>query len=254
VTRLRAIVADDEPMGRQRLVRMLQAEPDVEVIEACATGEQAAEAIRVHEPDVAFLDVQMPGFDGFEVVGATDGYRPAFIFVTAHDHYAVRAFEVNAVDYLLKPFDQARLRAALLRVRERPAGSAVPSPEQVMALLERLSTGQPRGVERLVVRTPEKAFFLKTESIDWIEAAGKYVHLHVGKATHLLRGSMAGLEQQLDPGRFIRVSRSAIVNIDRIQEVQPWFQGDFVIILQDRTRLTSTRGYRDQLQRLLGKR
>ncbi|HET7601281.1 MAG TPA: LytTR family DNA-binding domain-containing protein [Gemmatimonadales bacterium] len=251
---LRVIVADDEPMSRQRLVRMLHDEPDVRVLEACETGEQAAEAIRAHGPDVAFLDVQMPGLDGFDVVAASAGRRPpAFVFVTAHDHYAVRAFEVNALDYLLKPFDQERLRAALLRVRERPAPAPGAS-ERMIALLERLAAAErPRGLERLVVRTTERAFFLKTEMIDWIEAAGKYVHLHVGKATHLLRGSMAGLEEQLDPARFVRISRSAIVNIDRIQEIQPWFQGDHVVILHDRTRLTSTRGYRENLQRLLGK-
>jgi two-component system, LytTR family, response regulator len=250
---LRAIVADDEPMGRQRLVRLLQAEAEVEVLAACETGEQALEAIRSHVPDVAFLDIQMPGLDGFGVVEALEGEEvlPAIVFVTAHDHYAVRAFEVHAFDYLLKPVDEERLRTALARVRERPA-AADDTGQRVLALLERMHARE-RGLERLVVRTQERAFFLKTETIDWIEAAGKYVHLHVGKTTHPIRGSMAGLEQELDPARFVRISRSAIVNIDRIQEIQPWFQGDHVVILQDRTRLTSTRGYRENLQRLLGR-
>ena len=250
---LRAIVADDEPMGRQRLVRLLQAEPEVEVLATCETGEQALEAIRSHTPDVAFLDIQMPGLDGFGVVEALEGEEvPAIVFVTAHDHYAVRAFEVHAFDYLLKPVDEERLRTALARVRERPAPSGDDTGQRVLALLERMHARE-RGLERLVVRTQERAFFLKTETIDWIEAAGKYVHLHVGKTTHPIRGSMASLEQELDPARFVRISRSAIVNIDRIQEIQPWFQGDHVVILQDRTRLTSTRGYRENLQRLLGK-
>ncbi|MGH7516395.1 MAG: LytR/AlgR family response regulator transcription factor [Gemmatimonadales bacterium] len=250
---LRAIVADDEPMGRQRLVRLLQSEPEVEVLAACETGEQALEAIRSHAPDVAFLDVQMPGLDGFGVVEALEAAEaPAIVFVTAHDHYAVRAFEVHAFDYLLKPVDEERLRTALARVRERPAGPPEDASQRVLALLERLHARE-RGLERLVVRTQERAFFLRTETIDWIEAAGKYVHLHVGKITHPIRGSMASLEQELDPARFVRISRSAIVNIDRIQEIQPWFQGDHVVILQDRTRLTSTRGYRENLQRLLGK-
>jgi two-component system LytT family response regulator len=249
---LRTIVADDEPMGRQRLVRLLQAEPEVEVLATCETGAQALEAIRSHTPDVAFLDIQMPGMDGFGVLEALEGEEiPAIVFVTAHDHYAVRAFEVHAFDYLLKPVDEERLRTALARVRERPTPGEDTS-QRVLALLERIHARE-RGLERLVVRTQERAFFLKTETIDWIEAAGKYVHLHVGKTTHPIRGSMASLEQELDPARFVRISRSAIVNIDRIQEIQPWFQGDHVVILQDRTRLTSTRGYRENLQRLLGK-
>jgi two-component system LytT family response regulator len=215
------------------------------------------EAIREHEPDLAFLDIQMPGLDGFGVVRALESERPpAVVFVTAHDHYAVRAFDVHALDYLLKPFDQERLQTALDRARTRLAtGQPADSTQRMLALLQELNQRQrgELGLERLVVRSQERSFFLRTDAIDWIEAAGKYVHLHVGKATHLLRGSMAGLEQQLDPARFVRISRSAIINIDRIQEVQPWFQGDHVVILQDRTRLTSTRGYRENLQRLLGK-
>lgn len=252
---IRAVVADDEPMGRQRLVRLLQAEADVEVVAACESGDQVLDAIRSNAPDVAFLDIQMPGLDGFAVVAALQGEDvPAIVFVTAHDQYAVRAFEVHAFDYLLKPVDDERLRRALgrLRERERSATPAADTSERMLALLERLHARE-RGLERLVVRTQERAFFLKTETIDWIEAAGKQVQLHVGKTIHSIRASMANLEQELDPARFVRISRSAIVNIDRIQEIQPWFQGDHVVILQDRTRLTSTRGYRENLQRLLGK-
>jgi two-component system LytT family response regulator len=252
---IRAVVADDEPMGCQRLVRLLQAEADVEVVAACESGDEVLAAIRSNAPDVAFLDIQMPGLDGFAVVEALqDDDVPAIVFVTAHDQYAVRAFEVHAFDYLLKPVDDERLRRALgrLRERERSAGPAGDPSERMLALLERLHARE-RGLERLVVRTQERAFFLKTETIDWIEAAGKQVQLHVGKTIHSIRASMANLEQELDPARFVRISRSAIVNIDRIQEIQPWFQGDHVVILQDRTRLTSTRGYRENLQRLLGK-
>jgi two-component system LytT family response regulator len=257
VSTLRVVVADDEPMGRQRLTRMLQDEPEVEVVASCGSGEEALDAIREHGPDLAFLDIQMPGLDGFGVVRLLDGERlPAFVFVTAHDHYAVRAFEVHALDYLLKPFDQGRLQTALDRARTQlGTDQAGDSAQRMLALLHELNQRQrgELGLERLVVRSQERAFFLRTESIDWVEAAGKYVHLHVGKATHLLRGSMASLEQQLDPARFVRISRSAIINIDRIQEIQPWFQGDHVVILADRTRLTSTRGYRENLHRLLGK-
>ncbi|MGH7508823.1 MAG: LytR/AlgR family response regulator transcription factor [Gemmatimonadales bacterium] len=252
---LRVVVADDEPIGRQRLVRLLQAEPDTEVLAACADGAEAVEAIREHTPDLVLLDIQMPHLDGFEVVAALgDAHQPAVIFVTAHDQYAVRAFEVHAFDYLLKPVDRDRLREAM-----GWAVSAAPTTQggttgRVLALLESLNArARARGKDRLVVRTPERAIFLRTETIDWIEAAGKFVHLHVGRAVHALRESMAELEQELDSARFLRISRSAIVNLDRIQEIQPWFQGDYVLILTDGTRLTSTRGYRENMRRLLGK-
>jgi two-component system LytT family response regulator len=253
---LRVVVADDEPIGRQRLVRLLQAEPETEVVATCADGEQAVEAIREHAPDIVLLDIQMPHLDGFEVVAALgDALQPAVIFVTAHDQYAVRAFEVHAFDYLLKPVDQDRLREAMVRATSgssrAPHGTAT---RRILTLLEELNARERiRGRERLVVRTPERAFFLRSDSIDWIEAAGKFVHLHVGRAVHALRESMAELEQELDPGRFLRISRSVIVNLDRIQEIQPWFQGDYVLILTDGTRLTSTRGYRDNMRRLLGR-
>ena len=253
---LRVVVADDEPIGRQRLVRLLQAEPDTDVVAACADGEEAVEAIREHAPEVVLLDIQMPHLDGFEVVAALgEAPQPAVIFVTAHDQYAVRAFGVHAFDYLLKPVDGDRLREALrwaVSTTGRGAGGSTTG--RVLALLEELNARErSRGRDRLVVRSPERAIFLRTETIDWIEAAGKFVHLHVGRTIHALRESMAELEQQLDPYRFLRVSRSVIVNLDRIQEVQPWFQGDYVLILSDGTRLTSTRGYRENMRRLLGR-
>jgi two-component system LytT family response regulator len=253
---LRVVVADDEPIGRQRLVRLLQAEPETDVVAACADGAEAVEAIREHAPDVVLLDIQMPHLDGFEVVAALgEAHQPAIIFVTAHDQYAVRAFEVHAFDYLLKPVDQDRLREAIgwaISTAGRATQGTVTG--RVLALLEEFhARDRARGKDRLVVRTPERSIFLRTETIDWIEAAGKFVHLHVGRAVHALRESMAELEQELDSARFLRISRSAIVNLDRIQEVQPWFQGDYVLILTDGTRLTSTRGYRENMRRLLGR-
>jgi two-component system LytT family response regulator len=253
---VRVIVADDEPIGRHRLVRLLQAEPDTDVVAACADGEEAIEAIREHTPDIVLLDIQMPNLDGFEVVAALgEAQQPAVIFVTAHDQYALRAFEVHAFDYLLKPVDQERLRDAISRAVTSAVRSPHPGPtRRILGLLEELNARErARGRERLVVRTPERAFFLRTETIDYIEAAGKFVHLHVGRTLHALRESMAELEQELDPGRFLRISRSVIVNLDRIQEIQPWFQGDYVLILTDGTKLTSTRGYRDNMRRLLGR-
>lgn len=253
---VRVIVADDEPIGRHRLVRLLQAEPDTDVVAACADGEEAVEAIREHAPDIVLLDIQMPNLDGFEVVAALgDAHQPVVIFVTAHDQYALRAFQVHAFDYLLKPVDQDRLREALARAVSSAARLPQPSPtRRILGLLEELNARErARGRERLVVRTPERAFFLRTETIDYIEAAGKFVHLHVGRTVHPLRESMAELEQELDSARFLRISRSVIINLDRIQEIQPWFQGDYVLILTDGTRLTSTRGYRDNMRRLLGR-
>jgi two-component system, LytTR family, response regulator len=253
---VRVIVADDEPIGRQRLVRLLQSEPDTEVVAACADGEEAVEAIREHVPDIVLLDIQMPHLDGFEVVAALgEAQQPAVIFCTAHDQYALRAFEIHALDYLLKPVDQDRLREAMGRAvvtPGRPAHGSVTG--RILGLLEKLNSRErARGQDRLVVRTPERAFFLRTDTIDYIEAAGKFVHLHVGRNIHALRESMAELEQELDPARFLRISRSVIVNLDRIQEIQPWFQGDYVLILSDGTKLTSTRGYRDNMRRLLGR-
>jgi two-component system, LytTR family, response regulator len=252
---LRVVLADDEPIGRQRLLRLLQAEPETDVLAACADGEEAVEAIREHAPDVVLLDIQMPHLDGFEVVAALgEASQPAIIFVTAHDQYALRAFQVHAFDYLLKPVEQDQLRSALARAvpsNRTPQGSTT---RRILSLLEEINARERgRGRDRLVVRSPERAFFLRTEAIDWVEAAGKFVHLHVGRTVHALRESMAELEQELDPVRFLRISRSAIVNIDRIQEIQPWFQGDYVLILTDGTRLTSTRGYRENMRRLLGR-
>jgi two-component system, LytTR family, response regulator len=207
-------------------------------------------------PDVVLLDIQMPYLDGFEVVAALgESHPPAVIFVTAHDQYALRAFEIHAFDYLLKPVDPERLREAIGRATapgsRMPQGSTT---RRILTLLEEINARERgRGRDRIVVRRPERAFFLRAEAIDWIEAAGKFVHLHVGRAVHALRESMAELEQELDPARFLRISRSVIVNVDRIQEIQPWFQGDYVLILADGTRLTSTRGYRDNMRRLLGR-
>jgi two-component system, LytTR family, response regulator len=253
---VRVMVADDEPIGRHRLVRLLQSEPDTDVVAACADGEAAVEAIREHAPDIVLLDIQMPHLDGFEVVAALgEAQQPAVIFVTAHDQYALRAFEVHAFDYLLKPVDQDRLREAISRAVSNLGRAPQQSPtRRILGLLEELNSRErARGRERLVVRTPERAFFLRTETIDYIEAAGKFVHLHVGRTVHALRESMAELEQELDSARFLRISRSVIVNLDRIQEIQPWFQGDYVLILTDGTRLTSTRGYRENMRRLLGR-
>jgi two-component system LytT family response regulator len=251
---LRVVVADDQALGRNRLVRLLAMEGDVEVVASCGDGHEALSAIRGLAPDAAFLDVRMPGMDGIGVMDALRGQPlPAFVVVTAHEDYAVRAFDLDAVDYLLKPFSHARLRTALVRVRERRTTRSGAGLEQLLALVKNLGRKPERSGDRIAVRADDRTFFLKTESIDWVEAAGKYLQVHVGTVTHTIRGTMAGLERTLEPADFVRISRSAIVNINRIQEIQPWFQGAHVVILRDRTQLTSTRRYRRHLRRLLGK-
>ena len=251
---VRTLIVDDEAPARRRIRRLLAAEPGIAVAGECGDGESALALIGRERPDLVFLDIVMPGTTGLQVLERLD-YEPKVIFTTAHDQYAVRAFDIHAFDYLLKPVDQERLRDALGRAMSsegRP--SQVNTTRRILMLLEELSARERgRGRDRLVVRTPERAFFLRTDTVDWVEAAGKFVHLHVGRTVHALRESMAELEQELDAVRFLRISRSAIVNVDRIQEIQPWFQGDYVLILTDGTRLTSTRGYRDNMRKLLGR-
>ena len=251
---IRALIVDDEPLARQRLRRLLQDEPDVEIVGECADGGEAVAAIRADKPDLVFLDVQMPVLDGFGVLEAIGlEYLPAIVFVTAYDRYALRAFEYNALDYLLKPFDRDRFRKALERARAH-LGRA-PDSEEAQQLLGAVDEfkSQGKGLERLIIKSAGRVFFLRAEEIDWIEAAGNYVRLHVGKETHLLRDTMSSLEARLDPKRFLRIHRSTMVNIERIQEMQPLFHGDYVVILRDGTQLNLSRGYRQRLQEVFGK-
>jgi len=206
-----------------------------------------------------FLDVQMPVLDGFGVLEALGTEQlPAVIFVTAYDTYAIRAFEVNALDYLLKPFDRDRFRKALQRARSMISKEASPyTGEQLGALLDDAqpergtATGRP-AIERLVIKSSGRVFFLRTEEIDWIEAAGNYLRLHVGNDMHLLRDTMNNLEARLRPDKFLRIHRSTMVNLERVKELQPWFHGDYKVILLDGTELTLSRSYRPKLKSLLG--
>jgi two-component system LytT family response regulator len=250
---LRVLIVDDEPLGRQRLRALLEAEPDIEVIGECFDGPGAVTAIRQQRPDLLFLDVRMPELDGFGVLEAMgDDRPPGVIFVTAYDKYALRAFEVHALDYLLKPFDRERFQKALERARAQIAQSQTAGVnEQLRALLEDARAGK-KYVDRIVIKSTSRVFFLRVEEIDWIEAAANYLKLHVGKEAHLLRETMNGLEARLDPEKFLRIHRSTIVNIERIQELQPWFHGDYVVLLRDGTKLTLSRSYRQKLQELFG--
>jgi two-component system LytT family response regulator len=250
---IRVLLVDDEPLARQRLRALLEAEPDMEIAGECADGGQAVEAIRRHRPDLVFLDVRMPELDGFGVLDAlAEEPRPAVVFVTAYDRFALKAFEVNALDYLLKPFDRERFRKALERAREqigRTQGEEVSA--QLRDLLKDARDGR-KYLDRVVIKSASRVFFLRVGEIDWIEAAGNYLKLHAGGEAHLLRETMNNLEARLDPACFLRIHRSTIVNIERIQELQPWFHGDYLVLLHDGTRLTLSRGYRQKLQDWFG--
>ncbi len=250
--KLRVVIVDDETLARARLRRLLGHEPEVEIVAECADGPAAVQAVETHQPDLLLLDVQMPGMDGFEVVSHLDPTNlPAIVFVTAYDQHAVRAFEARAVDYLLKPTSLARLQESLTRVRERMRasdGSAALSQPLLDLLAEREATAnRPR---RLAVRSGERTSFVATDDVDWCEAAGNYVVLHVGKETHILRETMAALEAQLTPAAFLRVSRSAILNLRRVKELQSISAGEHVAILHDGQRVGITRSVREIEERL----
>lgn len=254
--RIRVLIVDDEALARKRVRRLLLSDPEIEIVGECATGEDAVQTVGEMSPDLLCLDVQMPGMDGFAVVEALAALGtplPVIIFITAYDQYALKAFEVQAQDYLLKPFDRPRfyraIRAAKEQVgRRQTAGTN----RRLMDLLETLQTPQ-RYLSRLVVKNGGRILFLKVNDIDWIEAADNYVRLHCGADTHLLRETMNRLQEQLDPGRFLRIHRSTIVNVDRIEELQPWFHGDFLVKLRGGAELTLSRGYRERVEAALGR-
>jgi two-component system LytT family response regulator len=254
MTPLRTVIVDDEPLARQRLRRMLAKEPDIEILDECGDGRTAVEVIRARSPNVLFLDVQMPEHNGFEVLAELgSGVPEAVIFTTAYEEYALKAFEVHALDYLLKPFDQDRLANALRRVRDRIGRDREELRSRLEAALKDLAHGhRPTFQERLLVRYLGRIHFVKVEEIDWIEAAGNYLKLHVGPAEHLVRETMQSMESQLDPRFFLRIHRSTMVNIDRIKELQPLFHGDYVVVLKSGRKLSMSRGYRDKVEARLG--
>jgi two-component system LytT family response regulator len=250
---VRVLIVDDEPLARRRLTKLLRDDAEVEVIGECANGREAIAAIETKQPDLLFLDVQMPEIDGFAVLGAIDEDKmPLVIFVTAFDKYALRAFEVHAIDYLLKPFDRARFTKAFEQAKRRlqsERGELVTA--RTLALLEELKA-QSKYLERLIIKSGGRVFFIKSDDIDWIEAEGKYVRLHVGKDSHLLREAISSLESRLDPKKFLRIHRSHIVNIERIKELEPWFHNEYRVILRDGTKLMMSRSCRKRLGELLG--
>lgn len=247
--KIKTLVVDDEPLARERLAGLLASQPDIEIVAQCRDGEEAVTAVIDHAPDLVFLDVQMPQMNGFEVIEAVGGDRmPPVIFVTAYDQHALRAFEVRALDYLLKPFDRERFNEALQRARRQIERAETGDlGRRLLALVKDLRRDQPRA-ERLVVKSGGRLFFLRTDEIDWVEAAGNYVRVHVGTTSHLMRETMTAIEGRLDPEKFFRIHRCRIVNMERIQELQPWLNGEYAVLLRTGTRLTLSRGYREKLQ------
>ena len=233
---------------------MLVDDADAEIIGECTSGPEAVAAIKEHAPDLLFLDVQMPEWSGFEVLEALkNSPLPHVIFVTAYDQYAVRAFEVHALDYLLKPFDRERFEASWHRAKEHILKEKNGRlDERILTLLEELKAGS-RYLERLVIKANGRVFFLDAGDIDWIEAQGNYVSVHSGIKSHLLRETISSLEAQLDPKNFRRVHRSSIVQLNKIKELQPWFHGEYRIILHSGAELMLSRNYRENLQEALGR-
>ena len=252
--KIKALIADDEPLARKFIRRMLKDDHDMEIVAECNDGKSTLAMIGKHTPDVVFLDVQMPEMDGFAVLKAiSHEHMPEIVFTTAYEQYAIRAFELHALDYLLKPFDQARFRDALKHVKEQlSARQNDNTRRQINALLENMKT-RPEYLERLIIKADGRISFLNTRDVDWIEADDKYVHLHTNKTARMVRQTLSAMESQLDPRTFLRVHRSAIVNVDRIKELHPLFNGEHSIVLEDGTKLTLSRNYKDKLFRVLGK-
>jgi two-component system, LytTR family, response regulator len=224
----RVLIVDDEALARERIRTLLASERDVTIVGECSGGREAVAAIVQHRPDLVFLDIQMPDLDGFQVLEAVAmDWLPAVVFVTAYDEYAIQAFDVNAMDYILKPIEPARFRKALGRAVKRGP------------------------LDRLVIRAGGKVLFVKPGDIDWIEADGKLAQVHVGRETHAVRIPLKRLEERLEAHGFVRVHRSAIVNVDRIRELEPWFHGEYVVILKDGTKLTSSAAHSQALHRIV---
>ncbi len=247
---LTALIVDDEPLARERVRTLLEAEGDFSAIRECSSGPEALLAIQESRPDLLLLDVQMPEMDGFQMLRKLPPPLPVVIFVTAFDEHAVKAFEAQALDYLLKPFKVTRFKAAVARARDQLARR---QPDDVTRRLLSMLEQQTPAAEfltRIVVRDRNRVRFVKTTDVDWIEASGNYVVVHAGKENHIVRETLATFEEQLSPREFVRVSRSAMVNLDRIAHIEPTFNNEHVIVLSDGTKLAMTRGLRELQDRL----
>ncbi|MBX7120867.1 MAG: LytTR family DNA-binding domain-containing protein [Opitutaceae bacterium] len=264
---VRAVIIDDEPAARRGVRLLLSRDSEIEIVGEAGDGIEAVELIRRERPELAFLDVQMPGFDGFEVLRqAGDAAPAAVVFVTAYDEHALRAFEVHAIDYVLKPYEDARFHSAVERakagLRGLDAKALAARLAQLLQFVERTtgesapaqdSTTAAEWSDRILLKSSGEIYFLKVDEIDWIEAEGDYMKFHVAGKAHLLRETMARLEARLDPERFIRIHRSTIVNIDRVRKLTPAFAGDYAVVLADGTKLRLSRGYQERMQAVMDK-
>jgi two-component system LytT family response regulator len=257
--KIKTLIVDDEPIARHNLRALLRSYSDIELVGEAGSGEQAIKLLQAASPDLLFLDVQMPEMNGFEMLKQIDlAQIPAVIFITAYDQYALKAFEVQALDYLLKPFDDERFAQAIARARTQiEQRNAAGLKERLLALLEgeekiSPSSAQPAYEEKFLIKTASRIFFVKVEEIDWIEAADYYVCLHVGDQSHLLRETMAEMEAKLNPAQFCRIHRSTIVNLRRIREVKS-HNGEYVVILANETALRLSRSRKEQVEQILNR-
>jgi len=249
--KIRTLIVDDMSLSRERTRRYLAAEADVEIVGECGDGESALRAVEALAPDLLLLDVQMPGMTGLALLEKIPAEsRPAVVFVTAFDEFAVPAFAAHAVDFLLKPFDRERLAKVLARVRAHLAEKR--SAPAITAMAPPSGEVTPEYLSRIAVKSVGRTVFVNTDSVDWLETAGNYVCLHAGKETHVVRETMNQIESQLDPRKFVRIHRSTMVRIEAIREIQPLFNGDRVVILHDGAKLTMSRSYREKARAALG--
>jgi two-component system LytT family response regulator len=250
--KVRTLIADDEELGRARVRQLLSKHPEIEIVAECADGREAVAAIQEKKPDLIFLDIQMPELDGFATLEAINiDPMPVIVFVTAHEKFALKAFDVHAVDYLLKPFDRERFESALERALKQVKHRESPeqAEAQTAALTDALSPPS-KPLERIAVKSDGRILLVKTADISWIEAAHNYVELHEDKKTHMLRGTITAIETRLPAEKFVRISRSVIVNVESVKELQPQFYGEYTVTLHDGTRLTLSRRYRNKLPQL----
>lgn len=249
---IRVLIVDDEPPARRKIARFLTQDPQVAVVGEAGNGRQAIEAIRTLDPQVVFLDIQMPQVDGFGVLEALDpDEMPEIVFVTAHDQYAVQAFEVAALDYLLKPFDAERFWLALERAKERVTAAGTSGhdealPQKIRELLQQMHSA-PAGADRILVKGHGRSYFVDLAEIQWIRGAGNYAELHTAEGKHLVRETLDGISERLDTRRFVRIHRSYVVNIDKVQEIEPLSHGDHLLRMKDGEELRLSRRYRDRL-------
>ena len=249
---IRALIVDDEALARKRIRTLLREHPEIDIVAECSNGEEAIDAVEAHRPDLLFLDVQMPGLSGFDVLRTLGERAPLVIFVTAFDQYALEAFRVSAVQYLLKPVEREEFSSAVQRAErllQEPKGESL---NAISDLLKQIGK-PPTFLQRIVVKSRGRTLFLKIDDVDWFESEGNYVRIHIKGEKHLLRETMGGIEEKLDPQLFVRIHRTAIVNLERIEELSPTSHGEYRVVLRGGARLTLSRVYRDRIEPLLGR-